>query len=209
MAVTLSIIVPTLCRATLPAALRSIASQLGPRDEVLLIADPAGDVDAVRRLVTDVLGPFSDCRWRYSEIKSDGTGPGYAQRNYAMLLAGGTHLAFMDDDDVYVPGALNAMRRNASPTRPAIFRMRHPLLGLLWRDERLVFGNVSSQMLLVPNRPAKLGEWAPHTDGVGGDFTFITGCVQKMGAPVWCKAVVAEISPAGIAAGSRAAGAVA
>lgn len=205
----LSIIIPTLGRPTLGAALHSIARQLGKHDEVILIADTAGNVDHARQLVVDPLGDFSDCRWRYSEIGGDSSGPGYLQRTYGMMLARGTHLAFMDDDDVFLHGAFDAMRRTPDVGRPAIFRMRHPLLGMLWKDERLAYGNVSSQMLLVPNRQSRLGEWAPHTDGVGGDFTFISGCVERMGAPVWCKAVVADISPAGIAAGSRAAGALA
>jgi len=62
-------------------------------------------------------------------------------------------------------------------------------------------------MFLVPNDPERLGEWAPHIDGRGGDFTFIRSCVERMGAPVWRSEIVAALSPAGIDARSHAAGA--
>jgi hypothetical protein len=53
-------------------------------------------------------------------------------------------------------------------------------------------------MFLVPNRPEELGEWVEHAPGLaepGGDFSFISGCVKKMGGPVWREEIVCTVRP--------------
>ena len=67
---------------------------------------------------------------------------------------------------------------------PVIFRMDHPQHGILWREPELRFGNVGTPMFLVPNKPELFGEWKAHNPSLkepGGDYTFIKGCVEKMG----------------------------
>ena len=45
-------------------------------------------------------------------VVEDSTGDnGYTPRTKGMLQATGTHIAFMDDDDVYTPGALEVMQQ--------------------------------------------------------------------------------------------------
>lgn len=189
----LSIIVPTLGRETLRTTLDSIAPQLGKHDEVILIADTGGNTDMTRRLVVD---HFNTCAWRYAEIAGDDE-HGYAQRRYGMLLAKGTHLAFMDDDDVYEPDALRLMRIGAAvnPGRPVIFRMQHPRLDPVWREPILEYGNVGTPMFVVPNQQEQLGEWGPYLHGAGGDYAFIRGCVDRIGEPVWRPEVIATVRP--------------
>lgn len=130
-------------------------------------------------------------------VVEDATGDrGYTARTVGMARATGTHLAFLDDDDIYTPGAIDLMRRAASD-RPVIFRMDDPFHGILWRTPELVYGNVGTPMFLVPNRD--LGEWKGVEFGRGaprgGDFNFITGCVEKQGAPVWRKEIIATVRP--------------
>ena len=122
---------------------------------------------------------------------------GYTPRTKGMHSATGTHIAFLDDDDVYLPGAIDLMREAACDV-PVIFRMDHPHHGILWREPELRFGNVGTPMFLVPNIPAKLGEWAPHNPKLkepGGDFTFISGCVERMGGVVWREEVICRVRP--------------
>jgi hypothetical protein len=76
--------------------------------------------------------------------------------------------------------------------------MDHPRHGILWRDRTLEFGNVGTPMMVVPNLPDKLGVWEPYTPGMpepGGDYTFLQGCVNMMGDPVWRDEIVAVIRP--------------
>lgn len=122
---------------------------------------------------------------------------GYSARSRGIQQATGTHLAFLDDDDVYTPGAVDLMRE-AACERPVIFRMDHHRHGVMWRQPFLEFGNVGTPMFLVPNQPDQLGEWAEHAPGLaepGGDFTFISGCVERMGRPVWREEIVCTVRP--------------
>jgi len=131
-------------------------------------------------------------------VVEDATGDhGYTARTRGMAQATGTHIVFMDDDDVFLPGAFDLFREHACDV-PVIFRMDHYAHGILWREPVLEFGNVSTQMFMVPNVPEKFGVWAPHMPGFqepGGDYTFLAGCVEKMGGPVWREEVVAKLRP--------------
>ncbi len=181
MDVSISVIIPTVGRDTLS---RAVASCEGA-DEVIVIVDRARVPEGLTMPGVRIL-----------DVESCNRG-GHSSRNAAMPLATGTHLAFLDDDDVFTPGAIQTMRA-AACDRPVIFKMDHPQHGVLWRDPELRFGNVSTQMFLVPNDPARLGVWAHHAPELpqpGGDFTFIRGCVEKMGEPVWRDELIAIYDP--------------
>lgn len=124
---------------------------------------------------------------------------GYRARTAGMARAKGTHLAFLDDDDVYADGAVDLMRE-AACRQPVIFRMRDARTGgLTWNQPELRFGNVGTPMFLVPRKPSKLGVWEPHNPFLrrpGGDFVFIKTTCDLMGEPVWRDEVVAVIRPA-------------
>jgi glycosyltransferase involved in cell wall biosynthesis len=152
---TFSIIVPTTGRPSLPQTLASIVEQLEPGDEVLVVRDDSGD--------------FGD-----------------TPRNEAMPRARGTHLLFMDDDDQYARGALATIRRFAEdhPGRIGIFRMRFDHGLVLWRRPALEYGNVSTQLIVVPNVPGKLARWERRGDVIG-DYVFITETAKLQGEPIF------------------------
>lgn len=191
MIVSLSIVIATMGRLTLEQTLDSLLPQLADQDEVVVVVD--------RRFVRDLDGmrqyfdPSWRCRW-FKMIGRDTAGD--AQRAYGIDHASGSHLAFIDDDDVYLPGALDQMRDHACD-RPVIFRMNHHLLGVLWRVPEVAYGNVGTPMFLVPNTPAKLGRWdqPPAVDPRAADSGFIAGCVAKMGEPVWREEVTVLVRP--------------
>ena len=122
-------------------------------------------------------------------------------RNRAMKTANTTHLLFIDDDDVYTPGALKAMRQfaAANPGRIGIFRMRfefwfHGEYGrIFWEAPLLRWGNVGTPMFVVPNVREKLGKWDPNLPW--GDWAFIQDTVALQGEPLFCDTVVARIRP--------------
>lgn len=178
----LSVIIPTIGRESLADAIRSCAGA----DEIVVVVDEAAGDVTLPRLPANAVRAFVS-----------GGDNGYTARAHGMKIATGTHLAFLDDDDEYLPGAI-ALMLSAAGDRPVIFQMDHPQHGILWRNPVLEFGNVGTPMFLVPNDPERLGVWAPHAPGLrepGGDFTFIAGCVEQMGEPVWIAEVVAVVRP--------------
>jgi hypothetical protein len=181
---TVSVVIPTLGRPTLAATLESCAGA----DEVVVVLDTArGCYELPCELPPNAV---------YAEGSFGVTG-GHAGRVHGIGLATSTHLAFMDDDDVYTPGAFDVMR-DAACYLPVLFRMEHYQHGILWRDPVIRFGNVSTQMVLVPNEPKFLGHWTPHMPGLpqpGGDYTFVRGCVENMGGVVWREEIVSVLRP--------------
>jgi len=162
-AVRLSVIVATSGRATLPAALASVASQLEPGDELLVRCTRDGDF-------------------------------GCSARRSLIPRARGTHLAFLDDDDTFAHGALAAMRSFATnhPGRIGIFRMRYGDGRMLWTERVLRLGNVSTQVICVPNIPEKLGPWEA-AEPYNADYAFVRAAVELQGDPIFRKEVVAHV----------------
>lgn len=161
----LTIIVPTIGRASLRNTLDSIASQLQIFDQVFVVAD--GIYPESKALVK----PYG-IQYTYFELPD---GPhhdwGARARNFGIERAAKAYIAFMDDDDQYLPGAFLSMKdaiRNR-PGSPFLFRMMHGK-SILWRQREVTLGNVSSQMVVVPNDQKKLGRF---TDRYEGDFDFI------------------------------------
>lgn len=183
MAPTFSVVIPTKGRRQLRQTLRSI-----PRAddvEVILVGDGP---QVVVREIAETYG----CR--YLETLTPTWDVGHTQRNFGMAQANGRWLLFMDDDDVYAPGAFD-LYRGVQEYRPHIFKMRYAETGEeLWHDQRVHPGNVGTPMWLVPNIPGKLGGWVRQR---GGDFNFISKTCELQGQPIWRTEVVAIIRPFG------------
>jgi glycosyltransferase involved in cell wall biosynthesis len=181
----LAVLVASGGRPTLARTLASIASQLQPGDELIV------DLN-------------DDAPW------------GQAARNRLMWQARADWLLFMDDDDVYVPDGLARVRamvgRPGSAGRFHLFRM---VYGgqyadtkpgtVLWRSRQVALGNVSTQMVVVPNvwrsvhedatrARDRLPKWGERYEG---DYDFILGCVARFGEPLWHAQVIAEVRPGG------------
>lgn len=124
-----------------------------------------------------------DCEW------------GNEARDLMMAKATGTHLLFIDDDDVHTPDALTVIREAVSlaPTVMHIFRMAHGD-GLTWAQEDFAVGNVGTPMVCFPNLPDK-ASWQ-NKDGPISDFRFIHETLKIVGGPPrWYENVVAELRP--------------
>ena len=122
---------------------------------------------------------------------------GNAERQHGQDLAKCEYIAFIDDDDVYVPEhrqmMADAIKEN--PGKPIVFRIQYPNGSKLWqpsnfagRPPEIRNGNISTQMFLFPNDKTKLGNWIQHKTwkGRGADFYFIarTGWGNRSGF-VW------------------------
>jgi hypothetical protein len=175
----LSVIVTTTGRATLPATLASIKSQrLIEGDEILLVHDGEPGAATVAtwdeanlpgQMVVLATGPHND--W------------GAAARTAGQSMATGTHILWQDDDDWYLPGAFDVIRREIVTATDEIllFRLVYPDGRVLWKDAEIVRKNVSTQMYVVP-RTTRLGTWSPQ---YWGDFDFLQSTVNaNPGRPV-------------------------
>ena len=127
---------------------------------------------------------------------------GSAQKIRGMREATGTHLAFMDDDDVYTRAAGAAIRGavTAQPDRVHVFRMRN-------RDKvysgPVESGKIGTPMFVVPREP--VGTW---TGRYGEDIDFISETMRLRGdEPVFHPEIIASIRPrtAGPGCGPRSA----
>jgi hypothetical protein len=141
-------------------------------------------------------------------VRRDGAPRGNQPRDEAMGRCVGSHLWWMDDDDIATDGALVAIRAGVAqdPDTVHIFRMdatSQPEVGrVLWDEPVIEFGRVGGTMCVVPNIPGKLGTWIHDNSyggqaaGRGGDYHFIAGTLQLLGRdPIWHEEIIARIRP--------------
>lgn len=119
---------------------------------------------------------------------------GNIQRNAAMARAAGDYLAFIDDDDIYVPGARDIMERaiRKNPDVPILFKIQYPNGGTLWKKKKVEHSNVSTQMILVPNSKEKLHIWEVRYHSA--DYLFINRWKWKKEEIVWSDEIIAYMS---------------
>jgi glycosyltransferase involved in cell wall biosynthesis len=148
---------------------------------------------------------------------------GITPRNRALAAATGTHISFLDDDDVYLPGALDAIRAFARkhPGRIGLFQMKRALYGTVWIEPDPDLMNTASGMFVVPNLPGKVGRYGPvpidhddrrpadhypHYEGAAvrsfgprserlADYRFIIETVALQEDPIWIPHVLQDVRP--------------
>lgn len=177
--------------------LDSVLPQLHDGDEVLVVGDThQGPLREVERLV-------GDCgrRARYLAHDAGRHAWGHPQINAGMAAARGAWLTFNDDDDVYLPDALAAMRQAAAAAqdapRPLLFRfLAHWGMAYWLTAGQLVQDTIGGHCAVVPNDPARLGAW---TDRYAGDFDFIVQTCDHYGGPsgaAWVDHLISRARPA-------------
>jgi Glycosyl transferase family 2 len=190
----LSVIVPTVGRPTLGRTLRSVIPQLASSDELIVIADGPEAHEAASGIVGRLNGR---CRLYATDTRTGSWGN--AQRDLGMTLATRTHLTFMDDDDVYAPGAFAAIRKAVTVDSDAvhIFGMRAWNGDVLPSTREVLSGNVGTPMVVIPNVKERLGSWVhPELLDQGrSDFAFISETISKHPRLVWHDEVIALCRP--------------
>jgi glycosyltransferase involved in cell wall biosynthesis len=110
-----SVIIPTFNRcAFIGAAMESVLAQDYQNLEVLVVDDGSTDDTAF------ILAAVEDSRLRY--VRQDNRGRSHA-RNVALELATGSYIAFLDSDDLYLPGKL---------TLQVNYLESHPSVGMVY-----------------------------------------------------------------------------
>lgn len=183
MSVRLSVIVPTIGRASLVRLLDSLLPQTQAGDQVLVVGDLMTVADLMRV-----------SRWAYADGRllvvpcRPGHDWGAHERTVGLSHATGTHLVFGDDDDVFLPGALDAIRATVDD-RPWMFRMVDPNGAVLWQTPEVRQGNHGTPQFVVPNDPARLGVWGTRYEG---DFDFVVSTLAHYPADAlqWSPSVI-------------------
>jgi hypothetical protein len=211
----LSVIIPTVGRATLARTVRSLAQQASALSwEGILVGDthagtPGGPPTWAAQLPLAARLAEDDPHLRYVEHDGGQHAWGHPQRNYGATVAKGRYLAWLGDDDVYLPGAFAAIARaivrrkagsilEAPRPRVFLFRWIAPWKQVLWHTAGFLGdepGHVDAECIVCPNVPARLGRW---TNRYQGDFDFIRetidlwGGLERVG---WRPEVIAQAQP--------------
>jgi len=196
----LSVIVPTVGRPSLARTLRSLLQQRSALPwELILVGDVhAGTYAETLRGVPGVLTGLTGVTY----VEHDGGlhAWGHPQRNHGATIAIGRYLAWLGDDDLYLPGAFDAIHRAilASPEpRVHLFRWIAPWRGILWETPGVLQqDHIDAENVVCPNVPDKLGTW---TNRYQGDYDFIAETVANWGGVervVWRPEVIAQAQPA-------------
>jgi glycosyltransferase involved in cell wall biosynthesis len=124
----ITFVIATVGRPTLARAVASLLDQQDPEWRAIVVGDgvlPRVPVDRrIRVLAIEKLGHPSHVRNRGVErVRTRWTG-------------------FLDDDDRLSPDYVAQLRRHCASVDVVIFRMRHPELGILPRDDNVRHGNV-------------------------------------------------------------------
>ena len=119
---------------------------------------------------------------------------GHATRDEAMHRAKGSHLWFMDDDDIATPYALEDIRGQVvqAPDAVHIFKMQHGTL-VLWKDAVARVGNVGTPMMVIPNVEGLLGRWGTQYEADG--YFLQETLALRQDEPVFHEQIVALIRP--------------
>jgi hypothetical protein len=187
-------LIPTAGRIELECALASIAPQLAPDDEVLIIGDTLNDGLRGSQAITRSFGP----QFRWLEYKGTEHSYGHQQLNYGISQATGAYLHCNDDDDIWTPDAAASMRRgiDADPGRPLLFRFQSWHFYTYWDwHGMLAQDHVGGHCLLAPNIPGKVGKWGDHYQG---DFDYVMDTVTLHGgidSVVWRDEIVVIARP--------------
>lgn len=101
-------------------------------------------------------------------------------------------LAYIDDDDWYVPNHRkimdNAIKENPNHY-PVMFQMRYPSGRLLWNEKKIKCGNIGAPMFLVPNIKKNLHKWEPARSAA--DFIFADKWAWPARLTIWREEVIA------------------
>jgi len=174
------IITPTIGRPTLRRTLESGAADLGSNDLWIIFGDGL-QTDAIETCE----GVDFGCKTAFMESITTLGDYGNPLRDQAMSVATQDYFIFLDDDDVFAPGAIPIIKREIAEhhPRPIMFRMINGDGELLWHTRDVTPGNIGGSMFCCPNTPGRLGTWA-NGGGHRSDFNFIEETLKLYG-PGW------------------------
>lgn len=141
-----SVIIPTYGRPDrLGTAIRSALQQSYPHMEIVVVDDNVPDSPEHRATEELVARDFSDPTVRY--VKTPENRGGAGARNFGVAVSTGDYLAFLDDDDRWLPEKIGV--------QIGVFDQGKESLGLVYTGLRVEDGEGN----LMKNRPATASGW--------------------------------------------------
>jgi glycosyltransferase involved in cell wall biosynthesis len=191
---TITCIIPTQGRETLNYCIQTIGQQaLIPGDEVIIVGD--GAQKEVEKAIEALGEPF---RYVQGEHTNDW---GHTQINQGMQLAKGDWIAYTDDDDGFLPRAIEAIRSRIAlgNKAPHLFRFYTNDQHLVWRSQDN--GQISEVLigghnLVTPRQVGYMGvgNW---TSRYRGDFDWVRGVLDAYPRREWkwCEEILTRQRP--------------
>lgn len=185
----ITVVVPTLGRATLTQTLDSLALQVNPEDCVIVVSE--GHDKDVLNLVGDFAQSSIGEEWRY-EFDIGGNW-GHTNRNRMFDTVETSHVWTIDDDDVAAPHAMDALRAHMDDPW-TVFKMTfgensHAKGITCWRWPQITDGDIGTPMIFAPLTDCRFGlEYR-------GDLKYAQALEALLGKPFWADEVVAIIRP--------------
>lgn len=201
MSVKFSIIMPTVdvpvgtgkLPVYLKPALNSVLEAGWPDFEVLIGCD--GDIPAIKEAVLS----YNEPRFKYVPFEFTGHW-GNPQRNKLQKIATGTHLNYLDHDDVYIPGALGRVAEMAEmfPEKLLVYKIFNIQGQERWETPYVIKPlMIGGQMMVVPN-DGKVPEWTPE-DYYSADLHFCQAVHAKYEregkGSIWVPEVIQQLRP--------------
>lgn len=194
----LTVIVPTCGRGTLEDSLTSIAKQAQEvTREVIVVGD------GYQRLAEELTQEF---RHGGMDVRYLSHGPtrnyGNAQRTFAQGISHGSHILYLDDDDIYAPEAFRVIEKAIKrETGPGIFIFKciAPWGEVVWTEEGAYEqGNICTIQLVVENprahkQPTQLPDWPLRQ---GGNVPWTLDVAESFGAS-WRPEIISIARPKG------------
>lgn len=201
---TFTVLIGSSGRASLKDSLDSIKRQaLVDGDQVIIAFDAYERSEAWLeekiRLVTSY-GPGFEAVG-YVGHRPDGTPYhwyGIEQINYAMrtVQMTGSHVLTIGDDDVYVDGAFEALRRRCQPqpNRPVLFKFVAPWRELLWDIPQMRIARIGGCCIAAP---AAFVDLFPTREYIEHDFDWMLGILgrSQQTTPDWWNRVLVIARP--------------
>lgn len=179
----LSILICTKGRITLFRLLDRLKELLNKTDQAIVVIDLSHNISKSKLL----LNRYYDNRYifyeydhkQYSNLP---TISGNAQRDWALQnqICCGTHIMFMDDDDMCTLNSLDIVRQEISiePNIPHIFPMKDCKKNRIYNSGIVKKNRIGGPMFVIPNNPILFGRWEPWGRRCS-DWEFIKSTLEK------------------------------
>ena len=175
MSVSLHILLATIGKNSIFRMLNSLKMQLTKEDYITVVFD-AKDVDNVFNKVKTMLDEDFICKTNLIYEEKNLGYWGHGIRNKHNDFKEGDYILHADDDDRYVDGAIDFIKKNLVKDKINIFKMKKNNDQVCWSEKKVRIGNISTQCGVIPISMNKDATWENF---YGGDGAFYEKLCSK------------------------------